>query len=72
VLAEQRLKTGKGDAIMTIAKYEEAIVDQSRRIIESDEILKPFLEEIEDLNNQLQQEDDDNEEQQNRTREGVS
>jgi hypothetical protein len=39
---------------MTIAKYEEAIVDQSRRIIESDEILKPFLEAIKDLDNELQ------------------
>jgi hypothetical protein len=54
VLQEQRLKTGKGEPIMTIAKYEEAIVDQSQRIIESDEILKPFLEAIEDLDNQLQ------------------
>jgi hypothetical protein len=54
VLQEQRLKTGKGDDMMTIAKYEEAIVDQSRRIIESDETLRPFLEEIEDLDNQLQ------------------
>ena len=60
VLTEQRLKTGKGDAIMTIAKYEEAIVDQSRRIIESDEILKPFLEEIEDLDNELQSCEDSN------------
>jgi hypothetical protein len=53
-LQEQQLKTGKGDGIMTIAKYEEAIVDQSRCIIESDEILKPFLETIEDLDNELQ------------------
>ncbi len=59
VLQEQRLKTGKGEPIMTIAKYEEVIVDQSRRIIESDEILKPFLEEIEDLDNQLQQDDEE-------------
>jgi hypothetical protein len=55
VLQEHRLKTGQGDGIMTIAKYEEAIVDQSRRVIESDEILKPFLEKIEDLNHQLPQ-----------------
>jgi hypothetical protein len=54
LLQEQRLKTGKGDGMMTIAKYEETIVDQSRRIIESDETLKPFLEEIEDLDNELQ------------------
>ena len=67
VLQEQQLKTGKGEPIMTIAKYEEAIVDQSQRIIESDEILKPFLEAIEDLDNQLQHDD---EEQQN-TRSGI-
>jgi hypothetical protein len=54
-LQKRRLKTGKGHAIMTIAKYEEAITEQSRRIIESDEILKPFLEKIDDLNHQLRQ-----------------
>jgi len=54
LLQEQRLKIGQDDGIMTIAKYEEAIVDQSRRIIESDETLRPFLEEIEDLDNELQ------------------
>ena len=62
VLTQQQLKTGKGDIIMTIAKYEEAITEQSRRIIESDEILKPFLEAIEDLDNQLQQDDDEQQE----------
>jgi hypothetical protein len=55
-LQERQLKTGKGDAIMTIAKYEEAISEQSQRIIESDETLKPFLDKIEDLDNELQQE----------------
>ncbi len=55
---------------MTIAKYEQAITEQSQRIIECDEILKPFLEEIEDLDNQLQQ--DDYEKQWNRTGGGVS
>jgi hypothetical protein len=54
-LQEHRLNTGKGDAIMTISKYEEAIAEQSQRIIESDKTLKPFLEKIEDLNNQLPQ-----------------
>ena len=49
-----RLKTGKGDAIMTITRYEEAITEQSQHIIESDAIIKPFLDEIEDLDNQLQ------------------
>ena len=60
VLREHRLKTGKGDAIMTISKYEEAITEQSQRIIESDEILKPFLEKIEDLDNELQSCEDSN------------
>jgi hypothetical protein len=36
---------------MTISKYEEAIAKQSRHIIES--ALKPFLDKIKDLNNQL-------------------
>jgi uncharacterized coiled-coil protein SlyX len=40
---------------VTISKYEEAIAEQSQRIIESDKNLKPFLEKIEDLNNQLPQ-----------------
>jgi hypothetical protein len=53
-LQERRLKTGKGDTIMTIAKYEEAITEQSQRIIESDETLKPFLDKIKDLDNDLQ------------------
>jgi hypothetical protein len=53
-LQERQLKTGKGDAIMTIGKYEEAIIEQSQHIIESDAIIKPFLDEIEDLDDQLQ------------------
>ena len=54
VLTEQQLKTGKGGPIMTIAKYEEAITEQSQCIIESDEILKPLLDKIKDLDNDLQ------------------
>jgi hypothetical protein len=38
---------------MTIRKYEEAIAKQSRHIIESNEASKPFLDKIEDLNNQV-------------------
>ena len=61
------LKTGKGDTIMTITKYEEAITEQSQHIIESDEILKPFLDKIEDLDNDLQRSCmQHNDEQQNR------
>jgi 5S rRNA maturation endonuclease (ribonuclease M5) len=46
----------QGESIMTVNKYEEAIAEQSRRIIESDETIRPFLDKIEDLNNQLQEE----------------
>jgi hypothetical protein len=53
VLQDQQSKKGKGDVIMTITKYEEVIAEQEQGIIESDKILKPFLEKIEDLNNQL-------------------
>jgi hypothetical protein len=41
----------KGDDIMTISKYEQTLADQSRHIIESDEIIKPILDKIEDLVN---------------------
>jgi hypothetical protein len=41
------------DSIMTISKYEEEIAKQSRHIVESNETSKPFLDKIEDLNNQL-------------------
>jgi hypothetical protein len=34
---------------MTISNYQEAIAEQSRHIIESNKILKPFLDKIEDL-----------------------
>jgi hypothetical protein len=37
--------------IMTISKYEQRLADQSRHIIESDEIIKPILDKIEDLVN---------------------
>ena len=47
---KQGAKKGN-NVIMTISKYEEAIAEQSRRIIES--ALKPFLDKIEDLNNHL-------------------
>jgi uncharacterized coiled-coil protein SlyX len=38
---------------MTIGKYEEAIAEQCRRIIESNETLRSLLSNIEDLNNRL-------------------
>jgi hypothetical protein len=53
VLQEQETKQGNDD-IMTISKYEKSIAEQSRHIIESNEILKLFLVKIEDLNNQLE------------------
>jgi hemerythrin-like domain-containing protein len=53
----QETKKGKEEdndnSIMTIRKYEEAIAEHSQHIIESDETLKPFLDKIEDLDNQL-------------------
>ena len=39
---------------MTISKYEQTLADHSRDIIESDEIMKPILDKIEDLDNELQ------------------
>ena len=39
---------------MTISKYEQTLTDQSRHIIESDEIMKPILDKIKDLGNDLQ------------------
>jgi hypothetical protein len=39
---------------MTISKYEQTLADHSRHIIESDEIMKPILDKIEDLDNELQ------------------
>ena len=42
------------DEIMTISKYEQTLADHSRHIIESDEIMKPILDKIEDLDNELQ------------------
>jgi hypothetical protein len=53
VLQEEETKQGNDD-IMTISKYEKLIAQQSRHIIESNEILKIFLAKIEDLNNQLE------------------
>ena len=53
VLQEQETKHGNNDDIMTISKYEKSIAEQSRHIIESNEILKPFLDRIKDLNNRL-------------------
>ena len=35
--------------IMTIGKYEQTLTEHSRHIIESDEIMKPLLDKIEDL-----------------------
>jgi hypothetical protein len=35
--------------IMTISKYEQTLTDQSRHIIESNEIMKPILDKIKDL-----------------------
>jgi hypothetical protein len=52
VLQEQGTKQDN-DVIMTISKYEEEIAKQSRHIIESNETSKPFLDKIQDLNNQL-------------------
>jgi hypothetical protein len=43
----------KGEDIMTISKYEQTLADQSRHIIESDEIMRPILDKIEDLDNEL-------------------
>jgi hypothetical protein len=40
---------------MTVSKYEKSIAEQCRNIIESNEILEPFLDKIEDLNNYLQE-----------------
>jgi hypothetical protein len=37
------------DGLLTIPKYEEVLVDHSRHVIESDESIKPLLEEIEKL-----------------------
>ena len=50
VLQKQQTKDGIGD-IMTIREYEEAIAKQSRQIVES--VLRPLLDRIKDLNNQL-------------------
>jgi hypothetical protein len=46
------LKKGENN-IMTISKYEQTLTDQSRHIIESDEIMIPILDKIEDLDNEL-------------------
>jgi hypothetical protein len=54
VLQEQETKQGN-NGIMTISKYEEVIAKQSRHIIESNKILEPFLDKIEDLDNYLQE-----------------
>ena len=43
------LKKGDDDDIMTISKYEQRLAEHSRHIIESDEIMKPILDKIEDL-----------------------
>jgi hypothetical protein len=43
----------QGDTIMTIDKYQKAIAEQCRRIIESDETLRSLLSNIEDLTNRL-------------------
>jgi hypothetical protein len=43
----------KRENIMKISKYEQTLSDQSRHIIESDEIIKPILDKIEDLDNDL-------------------
>ena len=43
----------KRENIMKISKYEQTLSDQSRYIIESDEIIKPILDKIEDLDNDL-------------------
>ncbi len=42
ILQEQKTKKGK-EEVMTISKYEEAITEQSQRIIKSHEISKPSL-----------------------------
>ena len=41
------------NSIMTISKYEAEIAQQSQHIVESNKTLKPFIDKIEDLNNQL-------------------
>ena len=43
----------KHENIMTISKYEQTLADQSRHIIESDKTMKPILDKIEDLDNDL-------------------
>jgi 5S rRNA maturation endonuclease (ribonuclease M5) len=50
---EALVKKGDNDDIMTISKYEQTLADQSRHIIESHEIIKPILDKIEDLDNEL-------------------
>jgi hypothetical protein len=54
VLQKQDTKKGK-EEFMTVSKYEKSIAEQCRNIIESNEILEPFLDKIEDLNNYLQE-----------------
>ncbi|MFL6412592.1 MAG: hypothetical protein ACJ71K_15305 [Nitrososphaeraceae archaeon] len=54
VLQEQEESKKGKEEVMTISKYEKSIAEQSRNIIESNEILKLFLAKIEDLNNQLE------------------
>jgi hypothetical protein len=68
VLQEQEETKKDKEEVMTISKYEKSIAQQSQGIIESNEILKPFLDKIEDLDNHLQEQprktgdedDDDN------------
>jgi hypothetical protein len=43
----------KSDDIMTINKYEQTLTDQSRHIIESDEVMKQILDKIEGLDSEL-------------------
>jgi hypothetical protein len=50
---EALVKKGDNDDIITISKYEQTLADQSRHIIESHEIIKPILDKIEDLDNEL-------------------
>jgi hypothetical protein len=54
VLQKQDTKKGK-EEVMTVSKYEKSIAEQCRNIIESNEILEPFLDKIEDLDNYLQE-----------------
>ena len=54
VLQKQDTKKGK-EEVMTVTKYEKSIAEQCRNIIESNEILEPFLDKIEDLDNYLQE-----------------